>query len=294
MAFADYVAFLYYVEHNASSTIGGKLTAVRWLHAVNCIEVPPVKYVADVIKAVARGSRPPASKRGLFLADIMAGRAAAAAEGPTSLATWRGILLSYFYLLRASEIWAYPCGRVHAAYCARVGSLRLYRDAGRLPLLRCREATEVRLIIKGSKTDQLQTGATLVLFATDGGPEDPVQLVCDILLSLPADATLDYPLMTVRDQRRSGGLRAITRDEAAAFIKRLAVARGYDADRYSTHSMRAGGATALAVKGVEPRLIKLAGRWKSDAFLGYIRGNTADYARISSALSTGSAVVAVY
>ncbi|KAF9230502.1 putative retroelement protein [Melanogaster broomeanus] len=37
------------------------------------------------------------------------------------------------------------------------------------------------------------------------------------------------------------------------------------------HSMRAGGATALALRGVAPYLIQAAGRWSSDEWLKYIR-----------------------
>jgi len=39
----------------------------------------------------------------------------------------------------------------------------------------------------------------------------------------------------------------------------------------SGHSMRAGGATALACAGFAPALIQSAGRWSSTAFEGYIR-----------------------
>ncbi|KAG1747747.1 uncharacterized protein EDB91DRAFT_1048265, partial [Suillus paluster] len=39
----------------------------------------------------------------------------------------------------------------------------------------------------------------------------------------------------------------------------------------SGHSMRAGGATALATNGVAPALIQAAGRWSSDEFQKYIR-----------------------
>jgi hypothetical protein len=39
------------------------------------------------------------------------------------------------------------------------------------------------------------------------------------------------------------------------------------------HSMRAGGATAMAMEGASPNIIKAAGRWSSDAFERYIRKN---------------------
>jgi hypothetical protein len=38
-------------------------------------------------------------------------------------------------------------------------------------------------------------------------------------------------------------------------------------------SLRAGGATMLAEKGVAPFLIQAAGRWSSEAFRIYVRKN---------------------
>jgi len=47
--------------------------------------------------------------------------------------------------------------------------------------------------------------------------------------------------------------------------------RFFPARAVSGHSMRAGGATALACAGFAPALIQSAGRWTSTAFEGYIR-----------------------
>lgn len=44
---------------------------------------------------------------------------------------------------------------------------------------------------------------------------------------------------------------------------------------FSGHSLRSGGATALAQAGYSLDDIKSAGRWSSDAFLIYIRGHVA-------------------
>jgi hypothetical protein len=45
---------------------------------------------------------------------------------------------------------------------------------------------------------------------------------------------------------------------------------------FSGHSLRAGGATALAQAGVSDTHIKALGRWSSDAFEAYIRSHPAD------------------
>jgi len=54
------------------------------------------------------------------------------------------------------------------------------------------------------------------------------------------------------------------------FLSKL---RTFFSSEIAGHSMRAGGATALAQAGASPEIIKAAGRWTSDAFEQYIRKN---------------------
>ena len=54
----------------------------------------------------------------------------------------------------------------------------------------------------------------------------------------------------------------------AWFIRRL---RLHFSSDVGGHSMRAGGATALAEAGIPPELIQAIGRWSSEAFRIYIR-----------------------
>lgn len=65
---------------------------------------------------------------------------------------------------------------------------------------------------------------------------------------------------------RKGG---ITSTEIAAIIKNAARKAGFDPARFSTHSVRIGGATALLNAGADRLVIKLMGRWLSNAFEGY-------------------------
>ena len=44
-----------------------------------------------------------------------------------------------------------------------------------------------------------------------------------------------------------------------------------DPSRYTIYSMRIGGATSLARRGVDHRMIQMAGRWTSDAYKLYIK-----------------------
>ena len=46
---------------------------------------------------------------------------------------------------------------------------------------------------------------------------------------------------------------------------------GFDVNKFSSHSLRIGDASALAAAGTPSWVIQLTGRWKSLAFLQYIR-----------------------
>ena len=71
-------------------------------------------------------------------------------------------------------------------------------------------------------------------------------------------------------------------------IKRVAVFLGLDPNLYSTHSLRIGGATVMAAAGLPDYIIQLIGRWKSLAFLTYIRSNLAMFTKAFSVLTNPS------
>jgi hypothetical protein len=68
-------------------------------------------------------------------------------------------------------------------------------------------------------------------------------------------------------------------------IKVVAVHLGLDPNRYSTHSLRIGGATVMAAAGLPDYVIQLIGRWKSLAFLTYIRSNLSMFTKALSVLT---------
>ena len=67
------------------------------------------------------------------------------------------------------------------------------------------------------------------------------------------------------------GRTQIRYDKFSASLKRMVAIQGFDPEKFSTHSLRIGGATALAAAGVPDSTIQTLGRWKSLAFLVYIR-----------------------
>ena len=71
-------------------------------------------------------------------------------------------------------------------------------------------------------------------------------------------------------------------------IKFVATSMKLDASRYSTHSLRIGGASVLAAAGLPDYFIQVIGRWKSLAFLSYIRSASSMFNKALSALTNPS------
>ena len=76
----------------------------------------------------------------------------------------------------------------------------------------------------------------------------------------------------------------------SAFVERVRRALssvGYQPGAYAGHSFRIGAATAALEAGIEDSVIRLMGRWNSDAFHRYIRTPRDTLAGYSGALLRG-------
>lgn len=101
---------------------------------------------------------------------------------------------------------------------------------------------------------------------------DAMELYADYLTDLHAHGvafSADSPFLLLNDGR------PVKASHVNAAIRHAARLRPLECtapiDRYSSHSLRAAGATALAAAGVSDREIKLLGRWRSDVFMAYTR-----------------------
>lgn len=124
------------------------------------------------------------------------------------------------------------------------------------------------IIQKWSKT--AQTGGTphlIPLPAIPGSPLCPVAAYTDMLQVVPTRHDNDPLLYTVGGHRQL--LPLTTRCLRSSFTIMMD-SLGYNASRYSLHSLRRGGATAAYLAGVNYTQIKRHGAWKSDAFWTYI------------------------
>lgn len=121
--------------------------------------------------------------------------------------------------------------------------------------------------IRGSKTDQHRRGVTMYFEVMD--ESDPSVAFCVVRDALRwaqvARPTGEDAFLSYRNEWGLGY------DQYNAAFKLTALRMDLPPERYSTHSARIGGASALASAGLPDWQIKKLGRWKSLAFLEYIQ-----------------------
>ena len=76
----------------------------------------------------------------------------------------------------------------------------------------------------------------------------------------------------------------ITRTEAVVALRIMAASAGKNPAYFALHSGRIGGATKLAAQGSSELQIQQAGRWKSQAFMVYMRDAGEGAQKVSATL----------
>ena len=94
----------------------------------------------------------------------------------------------------------------------------------------------------------------------------------NVIDPVPADQLKTTPLF-----RNPLNGQALTVTQIREELRRIMYLIGRDGSQYGAHSLRIGGATALAFMRVPPDQIKAHGRWKSDAYERYVRERASQY-----------------
>ena len=81
------------------------------------------------------------------------------------------------------------------------------------------------------------------------------------------------------------GWAVVTRAEAVVMLRMMVACTGSNPAHFALHSGRIGGATQLAAQGMSELQIQRAGRWKSRAFMVYIREAGEGAEMVSAALA---------
>lgn len=137
----------------------------------------------------------------------------------------------------------------------------------------------IELNIRKSKTDQFKKGHIIYISKTYNAscPVKALQKYLS-LAGIPDNSDeflfrkVSYCKKSQTHKLRKGKALSYTRAREIFLFHMSEL--GLDKDKYGLHSLRSGGATAAATRGVSDRLIKKHGRWKSDkAKDGYVREN---------------------
>jgi hypothetical protein len=131
-------------------------------------------------------------------------------------------------------------------------------------------ATHYRLTLKVSKTDFFRQGVDVNIFATEN-LLCPINAINNMRLGrAPSTSPRTRYLFELDTGLPLSKQRFITLLRSAIGRVERDHGLGLNSTAFAGHSMRRGGATSLALRGVAPNIIQTLGRWRSDAYKAYI------------------------
>jgi hypothetical protein len=133
--------------------------------------------------------------------------------------------------------------------------------------------THYQFLLPAHKADRFFEGNTILIQSTTSAPD-----AVPIMQRYVQERDIRFPHHPQLFLRSDGTVPA-----RAFFMQRIKEALAGDV---GGHSMRSGGATALAIAGIPDNRIQAMGRWSSDAYQQYIRKHPA----LLQALATGRAI----
>jgi len=150
--------------------------------------------------------------------------------------------------------------------------------------------THVTLHISQSKTDQWRQGNEVVLASLPGQAYCPAIAATGFLALLSAcvGCTRDTPVLSSVKKTRTRHIVlkcSVAINTLTSQLREALQSIGEPANSYSLHSFRSGGATAAAASHVPREVLKMHGRWRSDAVDRYIEVPTEQRLAVSRAIS---------
>lgn len=252
------------------SSINQAISAIAWAHGISGMDSPTGHImVKETINGLKRKLAKPCVRKEPFepnhirsFFDVLVN------DSVSDLRNTTLIVLSFYALLRFDEVSRLKCK-----------DISLSEDF-------------VEIHIDRSKRDQLRQGDT-VLVASMGGKYCPVELLINYLQLSVRCSGNNYEHFLFR--------RCITNNKKVVLtstntpmtyssirdiVKAKAVQIGLKASSFSTHSMRAGGATAAANSSVSERALQRHGRWASSTSKdGYIKDKVDTRLSVSRAIA---------
>ena len=193
------------------------------------------------------------------------------AMDPDTIMLWAACTTAFFGFFRLGEILV-PSGSLFDP--------TVHLTMADIAIDRRENPSMLRVHLKVSKTDQERKGTSVFI----GKTGDDICPVAAMSAYLAVRGPSQGPVFQYADAR------PLTKVRFTDQIRDALATIGYDPKSYAGHSFRIGAASTAAERGVEDSSIKALGRWKSDAFLAYIklpRATLAPFAKVLSSPSPG-------
>jgi hypothetical protein len=157
-------------------------------------------------------------------------------------------LVTYFAMLRVSEVASEGADTSRALQCSDISFSPDYRD--------------MYVVIRYSKTDQRGNSTTLHVQAMDNSGMCPVHAM---RIYMQARQVSTGPLF-----RHFNGS-PLTKYQFGALLQKSLCCAGINNGVFRSHSLRIGACTTAIRNGLDEATVKAMGRWKSNAYMSYIR-----------------------
>ena len=271
----QFVAYLgqQYLKHK---TIKSYLSGIRFFHILRAgsnpflTDMPRLHYVLRGIKSEeAKDVRPSRQRLPVTPEVLLKIRQVLLTHHSDFdyIMLWAGFLICFFGFLRSGEITIPNAAAYDPAVHLNFSDISF--DNASSPNI-------VQIRLKCSKTDPFRQGVNVHVGKTG-------QTLC------PVSALLNY--LTIRGN--SPGLlfhfkdnTPLTKSRYTSKFRDFLNQAGIDGTQYAGHSFRIGAASTAAAKGVEDSLIQTLGRWKSTAYLTYVRLPPDNLAAVSHIIAT--------
>jgi hypothetical protein len=226
--------------------------------------------LAAILKGIKRSqaeSNLPTHPRLPITPEILTAIAAHLPKDGEGLMLWAACLTGFFGFLRTAEF--------------TVPSVEQYDSGAHLSLSDVSVDNHAmpsifKIRIKQSKTDPFRQGVDIYLGKTSAE-------ICPVsALSSYLQERGPYPGPLFIHQDRT----PLSRSQLVGMLKLCLQKAGYDDSLYNGHSFRIGAATTAAAKGLEDSLIQTLGRWRSSAYLRYVKIPRDNLAAISKTLAS--------
>ena len=179
---------------------------------------------------------------------------------------WAAATTTFFSFCRSGEI---------TVECESKFDPQVHLSVADLAVDNPQAPSAISINLKYSKTDQFRKGVKLVV----GKTNNELCPVTALLSYLARRGNAPGPLFQWDNHL------PLSKSKFVDHVRQALSAANIPAHSYAGHSFRIGAATTAASAGIEDSIIQTLGRWKSSAYLLYVRLNPSHLAKLSSTMA---------